>query len=399
MTSSEQVHCAVCDNATKTGIFESDVNPWCTWSTPVAFQDTAAIPGFPTYICRGSKTSTKAVISWVVSPASGVYTGYYRMTTDDGATWGSVVPIPLPPAYTPGSDSMASYYISGITPFLDAGDNLHIVANVGWTYSGATGLSASTAEIWHWYEPTGTWSEIVRWGEDTTSYVSFGEGVGYNALFAGRPTLCQSGLNEFECVWEGFDSTNFESTTSDLRSEIFGARSIDNGATWGPYQMLTVPDSTSKRFPCIASHSYHDTCFVSYEVDLISGYGCNEGEGAVTNNPIIVQRFAKTELPLGIEEGKTPTPAGLATSVYPNPFRGNAVISYSLPKAGNVNVTVYDVTGRPVKTLVSGHANPGNFTATWDGRTATGTRAAAGIYFYTLTADNSKTTRKLTLLQ
>ena len=45
------------------------------------------------------------------------------------------------------------------------------------------------------------------------------------------------------------------------------------------------------------------------------------------------------------------------------------------------------------------HANPGSFTATWDGRAANGAPAAAGVYFYTLVTDNSKITRKLTLLQ
>ena len=64
-----------------------------------------------------------------------------------------------------------------------------------------------------------------------------------------------------------------------------------------------------------------------------------------------------------------------------------------------MSVTVYDVTGRPVKTLVNNHANPGNFTATWDGKAENGAPVSAGVYFYTLVTDNSKLTRKLTLLQ
>jgi hypothetical protein len=404
LTSSEQIHVALCDNATTHGIFESDVNPWCTWSTPVAFQDTAPIPGFPTYIATGSKTSTKAVISWEYENTSGPATGYYRVTTDDGASWGEAVPIPTPPAYTPGSDSLPSFTISGIYPFLDDGDNLHIVATVAWTTASLPGsYYISSAEIWHYYEPTGAWNMVARWGEDTTSYVNNGYAVGYNCIFCGRPTLCQSGPGELECVWEGFDSLNGESTTGFLRSEIFGNRSTDNGLSWGQTVMLTDVDSTSKRFPSIATHTWHDTCFVRYEDDLIAGYGIDPyDQGAATNNPIIVQRFWKDVLPPGIEavaEGKTPTPASLATSVHPNPFRGNTVISYSLPRAGNVSVTVYDVTGRPVKTLVNGHANPGNFTATWDGKAANGAPAAAGVYFYTLATNNSKITRKLTLLQ
>jgi hypothetical protein len=400
LTSSEQVHAAVADGATTFGIFESDVNPWCTWSTPAAFQDTAPIPGFPTYIATGSKHSTKAVISWVYEAAAGPFAAYYRMTTDDGATWGEPVPIPLPPAFTPGSDSLASFSISGLYPFLDDNDNLHIVANIGWTVAGMANQFATPTEIWHYDQPNGMWSKIARWGEDTTSYITTGYGIGYNSLFCGRPTLCQSGPNEFECVWEGFDSLNYESQSGLLRSEIFAARSVDQGATWGPFVMLTDPDSTSKRIPSIASHTCHDTCYIRYEDDLIAGYGIAPyAQGPMTNNPIIVQRFWKGELPSGIAEGKTPTPTSLVSSAYPNPFRGNTVISYSLPRAGRVSVTVYDVAGRPVKTLVNTHANPGSFTATWDGRAANGALAATGVYFYTLVNGNSKITRKLTLLQ
>jgi len=401
MTHSEQIHVGLCDNATTHGIFLSNVNPWCTWSTPVAFQDVAPTPGFPTFIATSSKTSTKAVISWEYNNASGPGEGYYRQTTDDGVTWDPAVQIPLPPAYTPGSDSMASFDIAGIYPFLDANDNLHIVASVGWTTASLVGSSyASTAEIWHWYQPTGTWSKVARWGEDTTSYLAFGYSIGYNSLFCSRPTLCQSRDQEFECVWEGFDSLSGESTSGILRSEIFAARSVDNGATWGPFVMLTDPDSTSKRIPAIAGKTWNDTCFVRYEDDLISGYGISPYlQGVQTNNPVIVQRFWKGDLPVGIAEGKTPTPTSLVSSAYPNPFRGNTVISYSLPRAGNVSVTVYDVAGRPVKTLVNSRANPGNFTATWDGRAANGAPVSAGVYFYTLVTDNSKITRKLTLLQ
>jgi hypothetical protein len=193
---------------------------------------------------------------------------------------------------------------------------------------------------------------------------------------------------------------NIEPQTGFMRSDIYAARSVDNGLTWGPYVRLTDPDEGSKRIPSIATHMIDDTCFVRYEYDLCSGYGIAPyAQGPITNNPIIVQRFWKGVLPTGIAEGKTPTPTSLVTSAFPNPFRGNTVISYSLPKAGNVSVTVYDVAGRPVKTLVNNHANPGNFTATWDGRTANGAPVAAGVYFYTLVTDNSKITRKLTLLQ
>ncbi len=395
LTHSEQIHGAVADNATTFGIFESDVNPWCNWSTPWAFQDAAPVPGFPTYISASSKTSAKTVITWEYNNLTGPGEGYYRQTTDDGATWDPSVQIPFPPAYTPGSDTVPSFHIAGIYPFLDDNDNLHIICNMMPMLAG-TGYIIP-CEIWHWYQPNGSWSKVARQECDTLNLMA---GVGYNSLYAGRPTLCQGAANELVACWEAFDSINVESQTSLLRADIYAARSVDNGATWGPFVALTDPDGTSKRIPSIATHMYNDTCYVRYEDDLCAGYGIAPYvQGPITENPIIVQRFWKGVLPTGIAEGKTLTPTNLVTSAWPNPFRGNTVISYSLPRAGNVSVTVYDVTGRPVKTLVNNHANPGNFNATWDGRATNGAPVAAGVYFYTLVTDNSKLTGKLTLLQ
>jgi hypothetical protein len=395
LTHSEQVHAGLCDNASRFLVFESDVNPWCNWSTPVAFAGGAPDPQFPSYISTSSKTSLKSVISWEYTNASGPDEGYYRQTTDDGVTWDPPVQIPPPPAYTPGSDSVPSFHIAGIYPFLDDNDNLHIICNVMPMLLGVGYIIP--CEIWHWYQPNGTWSKVARQECDTLNLMG---GVGYNSLYAGRPTLCQGAANELVAVWEAFDSMNVESQTALMRADIYAARSVDNGATWGPYVRLTDPDETSKRIPSIATHMIADTCFVRYEQDLCSGYGIAPyAQGPITNNPIIVQRFWKGVLPVGIEEGKTPTPSRLVCAAYPNPFRGGTVISYDLPRAGNVDLTVYDVAGRPVKTLVNTHASPGSFTASWDGRAANGAPVAAGVYFYTLVTENSKLTGKLTLLQ
>ena len=390
LTQSEQVHAALCDGATTQGIFESDVNPWCTWSTPVAFQDTAPVPGFPTYVAKGSRTSANAVISWVHLNAADPSEGYYRMTTDDGVTWDPAVQIPFPPAFTPGSETTASFYIAGLYPMLDDNDNLHVVAAVMPMISGAAYIMP--AEIWHWYQPTNTWSKIARQECDT---LNLGGSVGYNALYADRPTLCQGGPNEFECVWEGFDSLNFESTTGLLRSEIFYARSVDNGATWGPYHQLTERDSTSKRFPSVASRVWHDTCFVRYEDDLCAGFGV-EGQGPITNNPIIVQRFWLGEIH-SIAEGKPAIRGTLTCAVSPSPFRGGTTISYDLPKSGNVRLSVCDVLGRTVRVLVNQTKSPGRYSAGWDGSGENGMLLPAGIYFSRLEAGAERLTRKLVI--
>jgi len=82
---------------------------------------------------------------------------------------------------------------------------------------------------------------------------------------------------------------------------------------------------------------------------------------------------------------REPVASGLS-AVLPNPSRGSTRITYSLLAASAVNVAVYDLTGRVVRTLVDGVVGPGEHEVVWDGVTETGVRAASGVYFVKLAA-------------
>ncbi|MCH7760977.1 T9SS type A sorting domain-containing protein [candidate division TA06 bacterium] len=77
----------------------------------------------------------------------------------------------------------------------------------------------------------------------------------------------------------------------------------------------------------------------------------------------------------------------------PNPFRSGTTIRFSLPEDGYVTLTVHDVTGSTVATLVDHELDAGTHTAEW------GSYAASGIYFYRLQAGNTTLTRKMILLR
>jgi len=67
----------------------------------------------------------------------------------------------------------------------------------------------------------------------------------------------------------------------------------------------------------------------------------------------------------------------------PNPLRSHTQISYALPMAGNVSLRVYDVTGRTVRTLASGHQKAGNYSVSWDARDNRGKQVPYGVYLVT----------------
>ncbi len=78
----------------------------------------------------------------------------------------------------------------------------------------------------------------------------------------------------------------------------------------------------------------------------------------------------------------------------PNPFRDAARLRYAVPREMKLSLSVYDRTGRRVKVLFSGLAQPGIRTAAWDGRDDQGRHAAQGVYFWRLESESTTITRK-----
>ncbi len=71
---------------------------------------------------------------------------------------------------------------------------------------------------------------------------------------------------------------------------------------------------------------------------------------------------------------------------YPNPFNPNTTIRYDLPEQSIVSLTIYDILGREVKTLVNGARVMGKHTAIWDGKDRFGIPVSTGMYIYRITA-------------
>jgi WD40 repeat protein len=84
---------------------------------------------------------------------------------------------------------------------------------------------------------------------------------------------------------------------------------------------------------------------------------------------------------------------------YPNPFNPATTIRFGLPEAGVVNLTVYDITGRTVRTLKNGYTSGGVLEIVWDGRDANGRIVASGVYVYRLAAKQGVATKRMTLLR
>ena len=85
--------------------------------------------------------------------------------------------------------------------------------------------------------------------------------------------------------------------------------------------------------------------------------------------------------------------------VRPNPFRGSAHFDFALAAPGPVTFSIYDVSGRLVRTLLEGSMPAGYHTVDWDGRSGTGRQTAAGVYFARFRADDVSEVRKIVRLR
>ncbi len=79
----------------------------------------------------------------------------------------------------------------------------------------------------------------------------------------------------------------------------------------------------------------------------------------------------------------------------PNPFNDYTKIRYILPGETNVNLSIYDISGRLITTLVNKHEGAGEKTIVWDRTDNTGNKVQPGIYFYVLRAGNKSYSRKM----
>jgi hypothetical protein len=120
--------------------------------------------------------------------------------------------------------------------------------------------------------------------------------------------------------------------------------------------------------------------------------------------PYDVQMASIVPSGVGVEEvaaNRLPNSCALSQN-FPNPFNPSTTIHFSLAESvGRVNtvLSVYDVNGRLVNTLVSESLDPGTYAVGWDGHDLNGRKVSSGLYLYKLEAGTFSETRRMILLK
>ena len=97
----------------------------------------------------------------------------------------------------------------------------------------------------------------------------------------------------------------------------------------------------------------------------------------------------------GIDENKEQLPESINLyQNYPNPFNPTTTIKFSLPKSDQVSLKIYDVLGKEIKNIFSGHLNAGDYSFDFDAE-----NISSGIYFYVMKTNTFCDQKKMTVLK
>jgi len=103
---------------------------------------------------------------------------------------------------------------------------------------------------------------------------------------------------------------------------------------------------------------------------------------------------------VGIDNKSETLPQGFALEQnFPNPFNPFTTLRYDLPEDALVNITIYDMMGRVVKTLINDQQTAGYRSIKWNATNNAGSPVSAGIYLYIIQAGDFRQTKKMVLLK
>jgi len=168
---------------------------------------------------------------------------------------------------------------------------------------------------------------------------------------------------------------------------VFGqyGNTDSRGGLTGPGQVNPKPD-----FPMAWPSSVGASEDYIYVTDLVNARIMRvQMVYAIDNIPGLTDRFSATE--------KAAALVNIKLLAWPNPFHPVSNITLSLPAASHVDLKVYDMNGRLVRSLAAGQFGPGTHHFSWDAKDGAGRNVSPGVYVYKLTAGKRVLTERAIL--
>lgn len=333
-----------------------------TWSTPDTLSSpdgligNSSIEAARVNLARGS--NGKMVASWFESDDAGIREDIL-MNQFDGSQWSGEM-------FVSDTTTTNNRYAWGA---LDASDNIYIV----WRPF-VKGSTVSFLLMKH-----KAWNDTT-WPTASDTVVSPGSIVA-------RPTMV---IDDNDNLFVAYQR-DIPADTIYSMDEIALVASTDGGATWSDQFTLSRADHDG-------GYQGMDARVTSSGIDLAwrESYFINQND---PDSLAIVYGHVDLSI-VGLEESQNQVVEKFYLAQnYPNPFNPTTQIKYSIKELGNYELTVYNMLGEKIRTLVSSKLSPGTYSVDWEGKNELGTTVASGIYFYRLNGENLSITKKMVLIR
>ena len=219
-----------------------------------------------------------------------------------------------------------------------------------------------------------------------------GETYAFNAGFrhisgnVGAGFWCHVYMSE-EAPVDGEDWKPAGGTDSDLLTGFNSATACSGDAIDGTFRRDGCAGQNATVYT--APGNAGEPVTVYFGIKAGCGQDCDSFE--ITIDDVSLVLVSETETAVKNQTGTVPAELVLYHN-FPNPFNPETQITYSIPKRGTVKLTVYDLLGKEVRTLVNQFKTPGTYTVTFNAN-----QLSSGIYFYQLKAGDQVLTRKMLL--
>jgi hypothetical protein len=349
-------------------LFSRSTDHGVTWAAPIRISETGGN-------CEDGDDTVEGAVP-AIGPNGEVYVSwagheliYFDKSLDGGVTFGSdVIVTTQPGGWDFGVPGI--YRCNGLpVTACDVSNSLyrgHVY--IAWSDQ-RDGLTDTNIYIIKSTDGGATWGSVVQVNDDT------------------------SGRHQF-FTWMTVDpSTGYiylvfydrRSTTGD-NTHVYVAQSEDGGATFTNYR---VSETSFLPYDEVFFGDYTNIAAMNGRVHPI-WMRMDDGSLSIWTTEIVV--------PTGIADGRPVIGIELAQN-FPNPFNPATTIAFELREPANVNLSIFDVGGRLVKTLVDGPMTAGLKQSSWNGTNDTGNPVSSGVYFYKLTAGERFLTKKMVLLK
>ena len=345
---------------------------------------------------------------------------FYLLDSDDGMQWDWQDRLDI--THFAESDVFRPPLDSDVDIVIDYSNQIHVAfsaseTHIDQSFPESTDVNLYMTYIWHWSEATDSFS-VVADGWIQNPPPSWECYFGANMLPVGKP---QMGIDPYSgnlyILYERNDCEDCSHGPKHPNTDLWVTVSTDNGLNWSIGTNITdtqTPDCAlcecSSEIQASINDIVNDSLHVVYILDKDAGiYQYDNGflcESKVVyqkipidlipSEPLIPQFSIRTGPPTYVEDGSVkPVPKAIEISqIYPNPFNTSTIIKYTVNNTGQIDLSIYDLLGRKVETLVNRETQAGNHQAIWDA-----SDFSSGVYFAVASSGDRSAFQKMVLIK